>query len=349
MKNDVFLRACRREPTPYTPIWLMRQAGRYQKEYRDIRAKVSFLELCKTPELAAEVTVFAVDQLDVDAGIIFADILLPLEPLGAPFEFGPGEGPKILEPVRTGAQVDALRRDVDAAGELGFVLEAIRQAKTRLDVPLLGFAGAPFTLASYLIEGGGSKNYFETKKLMLGDAGVFRTLMERLVDVTIGYLNAQIHAGADAVQVFDSWVGCLSPGEYATHVAPHMRRLFDGVSNEVPRIHFGTGNPALYPEMARAGGEVIGIDWRADLAGTWDRLGDVALMGNLDPGALLAGREALLREARGVLDAARGRPGHVFNLGHGLMPAAQVPDVQALVAHVKEQSRRDREEGAAGR
>jgi len=349
VKNDAFLRACRREPTPHTPIWLMRQAGRYQKEYREIRSKVSFLELCKTPELAAQVTVFAVEQLGVDAGIIFADILLPLEPLGAPFEFGPGEGPKILEPIRNAGQVDGLRRDVDAEAELGFVMESIRQAKAGLDVPLIGFAGAPFTLASYLIEGGGSKSFFETKKLMLGDPGLFRTLMERLVDVTIGYLNAQVKAGADAIQVFDSWVGCLSPAEYAVHVQPHMARLFSAVSNEVPRIHFGTGNPALYPKMAAAGGEVIGIDWRAELRPTWDTLGpDVALMGNLDPGALLAGQDALLREADDVLDAAGDRPGHVFNLGHGLMPQAHVPDVQALVAHVRESSARRREGAAKG-
>lgn len=340
--NDVFLRACRREPTPYTPIWLMRQAGRYQPEYREIRSKVSFVELCRTPDLAAEVTVLAANQLGVDAAIVFADILLILEPLGVPFEFGPGHGPKILSPLRTAADVDRLETSIDPNETLGFVMETIRKCRAELEVPLIGFAGAPFTLASYAIEGGGSKNYYETKKVLLGDPGLWDALMTRLVDGTIAYLNAQVAAGAQALQVFDSWVGCLTPVQYRERVFPHMKRLFDALDPSVPHIHFGTGNPTLYPMMQEAGGDVIGVDWRVDLGGAWDALGgeSTAIMGNLDPAALLAPTDAMLAEADQVLASAGGRPGHVFNLGHGIMPEATVDGVRRLVDHVHEKSAR---------
>ncbi|MFW5926306.1 MAG: uroporphyrinogen decarboxylase [Myxococcota bacterium] len=337
---SVFLRACRREPTEHTPIWLMRQAGRYQPEYRALRAKVPFIELCKTPELAAQVTLQAVDDLGVDAAIIFADILLVLEPLGVGFEFTKGDGPRILEPIRTAAQVDQVADTIDASAELGFVMDAIRLARRELKVPLIGFAGAPFTLASYVIEGGGSRNYHEAKKLMIGDEGAWNALMRKLSDAIVGYLNAQIAAGAQAVQLFDSWVGCLSPGDYARYVQPHVRGIFDRLDPSVPSIHFGTGNPALYPLMKEAGGDVIGIDWRVELHTQWDALGETALMGNLDPASILAPREAMFERADAVLAQAGGRPGHVFNLGHGVMPEAEVAQVRALVDHVHERSAR---------
>jgi len=339
---SAFLKACRREPTDYTPIWLMRQAGRYQPEYRAIREKVSFIELCKTPDLACEVTVLAVQQTGADCGIIFADILLVLDPLNIGFTFAKDHGPKILEPIRTAAQVDGVAEAIDVEAGLGYVLDAIRLTKKELSVPLIGFAGAPFTLASYAIEGGGSKNYYETKKLMYRDPGLWHALMEKLSRAVREYLNAQIAAGADAVQLFDSWVGCLSPADYATFVQPHVKSIFDGLDRSVPSIHFGTGNPALYPLMQAAGGDVIGIDWRAELGATWESLGTdrVGIMGNLDPASLLVPIDVMKARADAVLAEAKGRPGHIFNLGHGIMPEATMDQVRALVDHVHEASRR---------
>ncbi|MGB5810857.1 MAG: uroporphyrinogen decarboxylase [Polyangiales bacterium] len=338
---SVFLQACRREPTAHTPIWIMRQAGRYQPEYRALREKVSFIELCKTPELACEVTVRAVEQLGVDAGIIFADILLVLEPLHIGFEFTDDAGPKILSPIRTAVQVDAVAETIDAAASLSYVMEAIRTTRKELRVPLIGFAGAPFTLASYAIEGGGSKNYFETKKLMYGDEGLWNALMTKFSDAITRYLNAQVDAGAQAVQLFDSWVGCLSPDDYRRYVFPHTKSIFDRLDKSVPAIHFGTGSPELYPAMKEAGGDVIGIDWRISIDEAWSRLGnDVALQGNMDPAALLTDEATLRAKASEVLQSAAGRPGHIFNLGHGIMPQASVAQAQALVAHVHEASQR---------
>ncbi len=338
---SVFIQACRREPTEHTPIWIMRQAGRYQPEYRALREKVSFIELCKTPELACEVTVRAVDQLGVDAGIIFADILLVLEPLHIGFEFTDDAGPKILSPIRTAQQVDGVAESIDAAGSLSYVMDAIRITRKELQVPLIGFAGAPFTLASYAIEGGGSKNYHETKKLMYADEGLWNAFMTKLSGAITTYLIAQIDAGAQAVQLFDSWVGCLSPSDYRRYVLPHTKAIFDGLPKSVPAIHFGTGNPALYPAMKEAGGDVIGIDWRISISEAWSVLGeDVALQGNMDPAALLAPSEVLKARASEVLDSAAGRPGHIFNLGHGIMPEASVAGARALVEHVHEASQR---------
>ena len=338
---SVFLDACRREPTSYTPVWIMRQAGRYQPEYRALRERVSFIELCKTPELACEVTVRAVDQLGVDAGIIFADILLILEPLQIGFEFTDDHGPKILNPIRTAVQVDAIPERIDAAGSLSYVMDAIRTTRPELDVPLIGFAGAPFTLASYAIEGGGSKNYFETKKLMYGDEGLWNSLMARLSNAIADYLVAQIDAGAQAVQLFDSWVGCLSPSDYRRYVMPHSKAIFDKLPKGTPAIHFGTGNPELYPAIKEAGGDVIGIDWRISLDDAWSLLGnDVGLQGNMDPAALLASTDAMRARASEVLDSAAGRPGHIFNLGHGIMPQATPAQARALVDHVHEASQR---------
>jgi len=334
-----FLAACRREPVPFTPIWLMRQAGRYMPEYRAVREKLGFLELCKSPDAAAEVTVTAVERLGVDAAIIFADILLVLEPMGVGLEFTRGDGPAIARPVRTAADVDRLR-EVDVA-ELAFVFEAVRRARAALRVPLIGFAGAPFTLASYLIEGGGSRTYARTKALVFGDPGAWRALMERLVRTVAAYLNAQIAAGAQAVQLFDSWVGCLAPADYRAHVLPHVRALIAALTPGIPVIHFGTDTAGLLEAMRAAGGDVIGIDWRADLGAAWTRVGhDVAVQGNLDPLALLAPIPEIRARAAAILGQAAGRPGHVFNLGHGIVPQTPVDHVRALVDAVHELSAR---------
>lgn len=335
-QDSPFLKACRREPVPHTPVWFMRQAGRYQPEYRAIREQVSFLELCKTPELAAKVTILPVTQLGVDAAILFADILLILEPLGVGFHFEPDHGPKIEQPIRSAAQVDAISTSVNPQESLDFVMQTIRTVRGDLpdSVPLIGFAGAPFTLASYAVEGGGSKTYAHTKRIMLQDSGAWNVLMEKLTLATADYLNAQIAQGVQAVQVFDSWVGALSADQYERFVEPHMTSLFASLDPSVPHIHFGTGNPDLYPLMRRAGGDVLGLDSKTDVARTWDLLGDVAVQGNLDSAALLCDRPTLLREADRVLGAVGGRPGHIFNLGHGMTPDMQVDQAKALVDHV---------------
>ena len=336
------MRACRRESVPYTPIWLMRQAGRYMREYREVRAKTTFLELCKTPSLAAEVTVTAAERLGVDAAIIFADILLILEPMGVELEFAEGEGPVIHNPVRKAQDVERLR-EVEDANALDFVYEAIRQTRRALkpDVPLIGFCGAPFTLASYLIEGGGSKNYVHTKQLMYDDAGAWHAMMSLIARALGSYLNAQIEAGAQAVQLFDSWVGCLSPDDYREFVLPHTRAVISSVTAGVPVIHFGTGTGALLELMREAGGDVIGLDWRVRLDDGWRCVGhEVAVMGNLDPVALFAKQEALRSQAKRILDQAGGHPGHVFNLGHGILPQTPVENVIALVDMVHEMSAR---------
>jgi uroporphyrinogen decarboxylase len=330
------MRACRREVVPYTPIWLMRQAGRYMPEYRAVRAKTSFLELCKTPSLAAEVTVTAAERLDVDAAIIFADILLILEPMGVDLEFAHGEGPVIHNPVRQASDVDRLRQLEDVSA-LEFVNEAIRQTRRALkpNIPLIGFSGAPFTLASYLTEGGGSKNYVHTKRLMYNDRGAWHAMMSLISASLVKYLNAQIEAGAQAVQIFDSWVGALSPDDYREFVLPHTRSVIQNIKPGVPVIHFGTGTAALLELMRAAGGDVIGLDWRVRLDDGWRRVGyDVAVMGNLDPVALFAERDVLLAQAKRILDQADGRAGHIFNLGHGILPETPVENVIALIEFV---------------
>jgi len=330
------MRACRREPTPYTPIWLMRQAGRYMREYREVREKTTFLELCKNPALAAEVTVTAVERLGVDAAIIFADILLILEPLGIELEFAKGEGPVIHNPVRTAQAVNQLR-ELEDANALEFVYEAIKQTRSALkpDIPLIGFCGAPFTLASYMTEGGGSKNYVHTKRLMYDDAGAWHEMMSLISRALVKYLNAQIAAGAQAVQLFDSWVGCLSPDDYREFVLPHTQTVIRGITPGVPVIHFGTGTAALLELMREAGGDVIGLDWRVRLDEGWRRIGhDVAVMGNLDPVALFAKQDVWRTQAKKILDQAGGRSGHIFNLGHGILPETPVENVIALVEMV---------------
>ncbi len=340
--NSRFLRACRREPVDATPVWLMRQAGRYMAEYRSLRSRVSFLELCKSPELAAETTVFAAEVLGVDAAILFADILLILEPLGFHLEFPKGDGPVIHDPIREADDVGRLR-PLEDVGALGFVYEAVGKIRAGLPgtVPLIGFAGAPFTLACYLIEGGGSRNYQRAKTFMYSNPGAWNDLMTVLVDSTAGYLNAQVAAGAQAVQVFDSWVGSLGPDDYRRFVLPHMRRLFQMIDPTVPRIHFGADTGSLLELQRDAGGDVIGLDWRVELDRSWERLGpDVGVQGNLDPIVLFAPRDEIARQARRILDQAAGRPGHIFNLGHGILPTTPVDNVRALVEMVHEFSAR---------
>ncbi len=333
--NDRFLRACRCEPVDRTPVWFMRQAGRYMAEYRKLREKHSLLTLCRTPELAVEVTLQPVRALGVDAAILFSDLLLPLAPLGILFDFVAGEGPAIERPLRTGADIDALRR-FEPREELGMVLEAIRLLRRELDVPLIGFAGAPFTLASYAVEGGPSKDFARTKALMYGDAAAWHRLAALLASVVADYLRAQVEAGAQALQLFDSWVGALDVVDYREFVLPHVSAIFDGLRGVgAPVIHFGTGTGHLHAVQKEAGGDVIGVDWRTPLDDARWLLGNgTALQGNLDPTALLAPRERLLRRVDDVLARAAHLPGHIFNLGHGILPATPVENVKAVVEHV---------------
>jgi uroporphyrinogen decarboxylase len=335
------LKACRCEPAPYTPIWLMRQAGRYMPEYQRVRARYGFIEMCRRPEVAAEVTVTAVERLGVDAAIIFADILLPLIPMNVGLRYEQGDGPVIDRPIRTAADLERLPA-IDV-GELSFVGDAIRLAKSALGAttPLIGFAGAPFTLASYLIEGGSSRQYQATKTLMYNQPETWHRLMEMLARATADYLNMQIDAGADLVQLFDSWVGSLGPDDYRRFVLPHTSAVIRAIAPGVPVIHFGTVTGNLLELMREAGGDVIGLDWRVDLAEAWARLGyDVAIQGNLDPIALFADLPEIRARARAILDKAAGRPGHIFNLGHGILPETPVDHVIALVDAVHEMSRR---------
>jgi uroporphyrinogen decarboxylase len=333
--DSIFMKACRGEATDTTPIWLMRQAGRFQPEYRAIREKLSFLELCKKSETAAEVTVFAVESLGVDAAIIFADILLPLEPMGVGLEYAKGDGPVIHRPVRSNEDVRGLK-DFDVAQELQYVMRSIEIARRELkpNIPLIGFAGAPFTLASYMIEGGSSRHFENTKKLMYGEPQTWHALMEKLAHMTAAYLNAQINAGAQAVQLFDSWVGCLGQDDYERFVLPHVKRTISGIVPGVPVIHFGTGNPALLPLQKQAGSTVMGVDWRIELDRAWEQLPDVAVQGNLDPITLLSNAATIEDRSGEILRKVNDRPGHIFNLGHGILPPTPVDNVRRLVEFV---------------
>ncbi|MCA9100887.1 MAG: uroporphyrinogen decarboxylase [Planctomycetales bacterium] len=340
--NSPFMRACRLEPVPYTPIWLMRQAGRYMPEYRAIREKTSFLELCRNPGLCAEVMAMTVEKLGVDAAIIFSDLLPILEPMGLDLEFAHGEGPVIHNPVRESHDVERVI-ELESVEAVDFVVETVRQTRASIDgaIPVLGFAGAPFTLASYMIEGGASRSFLHTKTLMYRDPGAWASLMGRLSRTVARYLNAQIAAGAQAVQIFDSWVGCLGPEDYRRFVLPHTRDLIDQLTVGAPVIHFAQGNPALLPLLAEAGGEVIGIDWRIDLDAGWNAVGhDRAVQGNLEPTVLLADRTQICRRAQIVLDQAADRPGHIFNLGHGVLQQTPVENVVDLVEYVHQHSKR---------
>jgi uroporphyrinogen decarboxylase len=338
LHDSRLMRAIRREPTDTTPVWIMRQAGRYLPEYRQVRDRVTFIELCKRPDLAAEVTLSAQAVLGVDAAILFADLLPMLEPMGIELEYTKGEGPVIHNPLRTAEDIDHLR-ELEDVSALNFVFETVGLVRHDLpkDIPLLGFAGAPFTLASYAIEGGGSKNYVRTKTMMYSDPGAWRALMQKLAASLVRYLIAQIDAGCQAAQLFDSWVGCLSPADYRDYVLPYTRAVIDGVSKRAPVINFFTGNPALLPSVRDAGGAVIGLDWRIDLGEAWKTVGyDRAIQGNLDPVSLYADLPTLRSRTNAVLAAAGGRPGHIFNLGHGVMPDMKPENVKALVEMVHE-------------
>jgi len=332
VRESRFLRACRRERVDVTPVWFMRQAGRYMAEYRALRQNYTLLQLCRTPDLATEVTLQPVRAIEVDAAILFSDLLLPLEPMGIAFDFVKGEGPSIENPIRSAADIDRVRV-VDPRETLSFTFAAIGQIKGELGsrVPLIGFAGAPFTLASYAIEGGHSNNFALTKSLMYGDPAAWHRLADRLATVVADYLHAQIDAGVDAVQVFDSWVGALNADDYREFALPHTRKIFDSIAGRVPTIHFGVATGAILHVMREAGGDVIGADWRAPLDEAWIRIGhDRGIQGNLDPTLLLGPRDRLFTGARDVLQRAAGRPGHIFNLGHGILPSTPVDNVKAL-------------------
>lgn len=336
--NSRFLKACRREPVDTTPVWIMRQAGRYLPEYMAVRSRVTFIELCKSPELAAEVTLSAQRVLGVDAAILFADLLPILEPMGMDLEYAKGEGPVIHNPVKTAAEVDRVVELADVSA-LHFVFDTVKLVRRDLpaDIPLIGFAGAPFTLASYIIEGGGSKNYVATKCLMYTDRGAWTALMQRLSASLVRYLKAQIDAGCQAVQLFDSWAGCLSPHDYREYVLPHTQAVIRGLKGAVPVINFLTGNPALLPLCREAGGDVIGLDWRVEFADGWNMVGhDRGVQGNLDPVTLFADLETLRGRTAEILSQAARRPGHIFNLGHGVMPEIDPDKVKALVKMVHE-------------
>lgn len=338
-RADRFLRACRREPVDTTPIWLMRQAGRYMPDYRTVRAKYSMLDVIRTPELACEITLQPVNAFDLDAAIIFADILPVLIGMGLDLAFVRGEGPQLGNPIRTPADVDALRAP-SAQENLPYTLEAIRLARRALDgrIPLIGFAGAPFTLASYAIEGGGSKNHVLVKSFMLAEPDAWARLMDRLATVVAEYLVAQVEAGAQAVQIFDSWAGVLAPGDYRAAVLPYTQRVIAQVrATGVPVIYFGTDLNGLLETLPAVGADVIGVDWRIDLDAARARLGDgVAVQGNLDPVALFAPWPAVQDRAADILTRAGGRPGHIFNLGHGILPETPVDTVRRLVDFVHE-------------
>jgi uroporphyrinogen decarboxylase len=334
--NTPFMKACHGLDTDVTPIWLMRQAGRYMAEYSKVREKVGFLELCKTPDLACEVTVTAVEKLGVDAAIIFADILLILEPMGAGLQFTAKDGPVINKPVRVAEDVNALQK-VDSES-LSFVFEAIKKTRRALpgNIPLIGFCGAPFTLASYLIEGGSSKHFAQTKKFMYSNPAAWHALLSKIVDASIPYLLGQVEAGAQVVQIFDSWVGCLSPDDYETYVKDHMTRLIGALKGIAPVIQFGLASNSLLMQMQQAGGDVIGLDWRVDLDEAWSKLGyHCGVQGNLDPTVLLSNRSEIEKQAKKILAKAANRPGHIFNLGHGVLPETPVDNVRFLVECVK--------------
>jgi len=335
--DSLFMRACRREPTERPPIWLMRQAGRYMAEYRAVRKDHSFLELCQNPQLCSEVMCTAVDRLGVDAAIIFSDLLPLLVPLGFKLEFTAGDGPVIHNPVRELSDLQRVQA-LDDPGELDFVFETVRQTRADLPeyIPLIGFAGAPFTLASYAIEGGGSRQYANTKRLMYSQCGGWQKLMDLLSESITLYLNHQVAAGAQCVQLFDSWVGCLSPRDYVTYVLPWMKQIIGGITRGVPVINFGTGNPELLSLLRGDRRTVVGVDWRIPLEVAWQRIGhDSAVQGNLDPAVLLADPDVIRERATELVDSVAGRPGHIFNLGHGVLKETPVENAIALVETIR--------------
>ncbi|MFQ5800300.1 MAG: uroporphyrinogen decarboxylase [Candidatus Hydrothermarchaeales archaeon] len=340
MFNDLFLRTCRLEETERTPVWLMRQAGRYMKEYQEIRGRHSFLEMCKKPEIATQVTLQPVDALGVDAAILFSDILVPVEAMGVEVEFVENKGPVLRNKLERKEDVDSLIIP-EPETHIPFVLDTIKLLRKKLEVPLIGFSGAPFTLASYMIEGGGSKNYIKTKSTMYNNPTLWTRIMEKISKTVIAYLDAQINAGVQAVQLFDSWVGCMGPEDYKKFVQPYTKEVIDSLTGDVPIIHFGTGTATLLEHMRETGGDVIGIDWRINLDDAWERIGyDRGIQGNLDPAALYAPPEEIIRRVKDILAKANARAGHVFNLGHGILPTTPVENVKLMVKAVKKYSLR---------
>src|ERR1700687_1744943 len=353
--NSLFVRAARAQPTERTPVWFMRQAGRYMPEYRAVRKQYSLIEICKKPEVATQVTIEAAEILKVDAAIIFADLLLPLEVMGLPFHFAAGEGPggsgpKIEKPVRTAEDVARLR--TDRAADLGYVSEAVKLVCRYFGdkLPVIGFCGAPFTLASYMIEGGGSRNYVHAKKMMYNSSAEWDALMRKLVVVTSAYAAEQVRAGADVIQIFDSWVGCLSVEDYRRYVLPHVTGMVKQLQKTgAPIIYFGTDSATLLPAMKETGAEVIGLDWRIPLDEGWTRLDhQCAVQGNLDPVLLFADWKELKPRAEDILRRADGRPGHIFNLGHGILPETPVENVKNLARLVQEFSASGSRASASG-
>jgi uroporphyrinogen decarboxylase len=327
---DRFLRACRGEPVDATPVWFMRQAGRSLPEYRAVRERHGLLEITRLPEVCAEVTLQPVERLGVDAAILYADITLPFEGLGFAFEIREGVGPVVFEPIARAEDVERMR-PFEPEERVAPLLEAIRLIRATSPVPLIGFAGAPFTLASYLVEGRPTRAFGKVKAFMHAEPAAWETLMSRLVDATVAYLSAQAAAGAQVLQVFDSWVGALSPPDYRASVQPHMRRLFTSLPGGVPTIHFGTGTAGLLPSMADAGGDVIGVDWRIDIDRAKAAVGGRPVQGNLDPMIAAGPWESAAGGAESILEAVAGKPGHVFNLGHGVLPQTPVENLQRLV------------------
>lgn len=339
LEQSVFLKACRREKTPYTPIWLMRQAGRYMKEYRDLRARTPFLDICKNKDRVTEITVNAQEKIGADAAIIFSDILLIVEPFGLGLQYLKGDGPSVGR-VQSARDIEVLP-DIDPKASLSFVMDAIGQTRRALrpDIPLIGFAGAPFTLASYMIEGGPSEDFLATKHLMRGEPELWKKLMAKITRATIKYLSAQIEAGVQAVQLFDSWVGCLSAEEYEKFVFPYSQHVILGLKSKAPVIHFGTNTAHLLSLMSKAGGDVIGVDHRIGLEEAWGRIGwNKAVQGNLDPKIVCSSIPEIKKHVEEILRQADGRPGHIFNLGHGVLPETPVENVIALVDMVHELS-----------
>ncbi len=338
--NSIFVRACKGLPTETTPVWFMRQAGRYMAEYREVRKHHSLVEICKKPSLAAEVTITAAEALNVDAAIIFADLLLPLEVMGLPFHFAAGEGPVIERPIREAAHVKALR--TNGAPELGYVAEAVSLCVKHWGdkLPVIGFCGAPFTLASYMVEGGGSRNYVEVKRLMYTQPELWDELLGKLNVVLAEYAAEQVKSGADVLQVFDSWVGCLSVEDYRRYVLPRTTELIKTLQKTgAPIIYFGTDSTTLLPSMNETGAEVIGLDWRVPLDEGWKLLNHrPAVQGNLDPVLLFAEWKELQSRAENILKLANNRPGHIFNLGHGILPNTPVDNVKQLAKFVKQYS-----------
>jgi len=336
--NDRFLRACRREATDRPPVWFMRQAGRYQEKYRAIRKKHSLVEICKIPEVCAEVTLLPIEQFGFDAAIVFSDIMIPLEPMGIDFEYKPGVGPIIHNPIRSKADVEKLK-DLDLGTDLQYTGESLGLLKKALNVPCLGFVGAPFTLASYMLEGGPSKSYIQLKSFMYTQTEAWHMLMEKLADSMANYLLFQVESGAMAVQIFDSWVGILNVADYREYVFPHMERMIANIKakTDVPIVHFGTNSQHLLQDMKASGADVVGIDWKTDMAAAWGSMNyEVAVQGNLDPTLLFADWSLIEKRAKALLESMPNKPGFIFNLGHGILPKTPEENVRRLVELVQQ-------------